>query len=87
MVSVYNTLIDTCKYKQLNYKRYVCNNNTAVHVLGHEGKGFISSEMNKRLKNGKNDRKRVNTHKNIQKRPFFKPFLKTVLSYKQLSHA
>ena len=53
MVSVYNTLIDTCKYKQLNYKRYACNNNTAVHILGHEDKGFISSEMNKRLKMAK----------------------------------
>lgn len=52
-------------------KRYVFNNNTAVHILGHEDKGFISSEMNERLKNGKNDRKRVKMHKNIQKRQFF----------------
>lgn len=74
MVSVYNTLVDSCKYKQLNYKRYACNNNTAVHILEHEDKGFISSEMNKRLKNGKNDGKRVNMHKNIQKRQFFDHF-------------
>ena len=40
-ISVYSTLIYTCKYEQPIYKRCTYSNTTPFHILGHEVKSFI----------------------------------------------
>lgn len=32
VILVYSTLIYVCKYKQLNYAKYISNNSTAMHI-------------------------------------------------------
>ena len=36
VILVYSTLIYACKYKQLNYTKYISNNSTAMHILEHK---------------------------------------------------
>ena len=36
VILVYSTLIYVCKYKQLNYAKYISNNSTAMHILEHK---------------------------------------------------
>ena len=55
LILVYSTLIYTCKYKQLNHKKCISNNGTAVHVLGHKHKSVVFPEKGKiMLKKDKN---------------------------------
>ena len=63
------------KIIQLNYKKCASNNNTAVHMLRHEGKSSIL------LRKGQ---KRTKTYK---KERNFLPVLKRALSFMQLLHA
>lgn len=55
MISAYSILIYTCLYKKLNYTKCVCNNRTAVHILGHEDEDLLFLRKGKiRLKKSEN---------------------------------
>ena len=71
-----------------NYEKSGSNNNTAVHILGHEGKSSIILEKSKiRVKKGQKDRKSVKMHKIIQKvGTFFIIFEKVTLVHATISY-
>ena len=46
---------------QLNYTKCASNNNTAVHILGHEGTSSIF--LRKRQNNAENEQKRTKTYR------------------------
>lgn len=55
MISAYSILIYTYLYKKLNYTKCVCNNRTAVQILGHEDENmFFLGKGKTRLKNSEN---------------------------------
>ena len=74
MILGYSTLIHTCNYKQLNYKKYASNNTTAVHVLRHRGKNSLFSQNDK--KKTEKGQKCTNTYQNKE---FFYNFEKHTL--------
>ena len=44
VILVYSRPIHTCKYKQLNYTKWLSNDDNAVHILGHGTKTCFFQE-------------------------------------------
>ena len=56
VILVYSTLIYVCKYKQLNYTKYISNNSTAMHILEQFFQKYkieIRQKIREKGKNGK----------------------------------
>ena len=62
MILLYSTLIYICKTKQLNYTKFISNDSTAVHFLGHGEKSAIFS-VNVKIRR-KRGNKNAQKHKN-----------------------
>lgn len=81
---LYSTLIYVCRNKLTNYTKFISNNSTAVHILGHgENSTIFLVNFKIRRKRITKKQRKVKMHKNIKIGKNF-IILKSALSYHAL---